>query len=421
MGGAYGRVVRQPVLRRLLPGLLVSALGDGMSMVAVAWLAVQIAPPGREGVWTGLAVAAYSLPATVGAAVFGRLVRGFTGTRLVAIDATLRAVALGTIAVLAVAGALAPAGYVALLAVSSLLHAWGSAGTYTLIAEQLPEEDQVAGNALVSTFTQAALVVGPALAGGVTALTGPGWVIGADALSFAVLAATCWLVRVRHAAPVAAEPDEVQAGGWRTIVRQPRLLGLIAVTCVFFFLYGPVEVALPIHVATELHGSPGLLGLFWTVFGVGAVVGGLSAGLLRNRPLWAVVVIIIVGWGATLLPLGLIDAVLPGLIGFAAGGVIYGPFTAICTALFQRACPPQVLSRVLATRTALTTPSTAVGMLIGGPVVSAIGGQTTLLVSAVLTVALGVVVAAGVRLASRNASRAVQLADASRVPLGTPS
>jgi hypothetical protein len=38
-------------------------------MVAVAWLAVRIAPLGREGVWTGLAVAAYSLPATVGAAV----------------------------------------------------------------------------------------------------------------------------------------------------------------------------------------------------------------------------------------------------------------------------------------------------------------------------------------------------------------
>src|SRR5712692_11337974 len=113
--GAYGRVASQPVLRRLLPGMLVSALGDAMSMVAVAWLAVQIAPPGREGVWTGLAVAAYSLPATLGAAVFGRLVRGFTGARLVAADATVRAVALGTIAVLAVAGALTPVGYVALL------------------------------------------------------------------------------------------------------------------------------------------------------------------------------------------------------------------------------------------------------------------------------------------------------------------
>jgi MFS family permease len=309
------------------------------------------------------------------------------------------------------------------------LHAWGIAGTYTMIAELLPDDDRVAGNALVSTFAQAAFVVGPALAGGVTALAGAGWVIGADALSFAALAACCWPVPVRRArasmtAPASDEEDGLReagptgdgpaAGGWRTIVRQPRLLGLVAVTCVFFFLYGPVEVALPIHVAAELHGSPGLLGAFWTVFGVGAVAGGLGAGLLRNRPLWAVVVIIIVGWGAALLPLGLSDAVLPGLIGFAAGGLVYGPFTAICTALFQRACPPQVLSRVLATRTALTAPSTAVGMLLGGPVVSAIGGRSTLLASAVLTIALGVLVAAAVRIAGiarlrRAASRAAQL------------
>jgi hypothetical protein len=57
---SIGRVLGQPALRRILPGMLVSALGDGMSMVAVAWLAVQIAPPGQVGVWTGLAVAAWA-------------------------------------------------------------------------------------------------------------------------------------------------------------------------------------------------------------------------------------------------------------------------------------------------------------------------------------------------------------------------
>ena len=121
--------------------MLVSALGDGMSMVAMAWLAVQIAPLDQAGVWT----------------------------------------------VLAVAGLLDPVVYVNLLAVSSLLHAWGSAGAYTLIAESLPEEgDRVNGYAILSTFTQAAVVVGPALAGGLAALVGPGWVIGADAMAHPV-------------------------------------------------------------------------------------------------------------------------------------------------------------------------------------------------------------------------------------------
>jgi Major Facilitator Superfamily len=392
--GSLGRPVRHPVLRRVLPGMLVSALGDGMSMVAVAWLAVEIAPSGQAGVWTGLAVAAYALPAPIGAAVLARLVRGLRAGQLVAADASLRAVTLGVVAILGVAGLLDPVVYVALLAVSSLLHAWGSAGAYTLIAELLPEEDRVAGNALLSTFTQAAFVVGPALAGGLTALVGPGWVIGVDALSFAVLAVSGLAASGRPAAAVAVAPAAPATGGWRIILDQPRLLGLIVVTCVFFFLYGPVEVALPVHVAHELHGSPGLLGLYWTVFGIGATTGALGAALLRHRPPWRVVVSIIVGWGAALLPLGLTDAVAPGLVGMAVGGLIYGPFTAICTALFQRSTPPQALSRVLAARTALTTPSTALGTLLGGPVVAAVGGRHTLLISALLTIALGVSVAA---------------------------
>jgi MFS family permease len=401
-----GRVLSQPPLRRILPGMLVSAIGDGMSMVAVAWLAVQIAPPDRAGVWTGLAVAAYALPATVGAAALARLVRGFRGVRLVAVDASLRAVALGAIAVLAVAGRLDPVLYVVLLAVSSLLHAWGNAGAYTLIAESLPAEDRVTGNAIVSTFTLAAVVVGPAVAGGLAALVGPGWVIAADAASFAVLAAICWTAPPWSATAVSADASPVSAdaspvsgpppaaGGWRTISGQPRLLGLLAVTCVFFFLYGPVEVALPVHVARELDGSAGLLGLYWTVFGVGATLGGLGAGLLRHRSPWLVVVSIIVGWGAALLPLGLTDLVGPGLVGFAIGGLIYGPFTAICTALFQHLSPPHALSRVLATRSALTIPATALGTLLGGPLVTAVGSRYTLLISALLTVAFGACVAA---------------------------
>jgi MFS family permease len=399
--GPYRRVFARPVLRRVMPGMAMSALGDGMSFVAVAWLALTIAPAGQAAVWTGLAVAAYSLPATVGAAVFGRWVRGFGGARLVAVDASVRAVALGAIAALALFDRLNATGYVVLLALSSLLHAWGYAGAYTLVAEELPEEDRVAGNALVSTFTQGAMVVGPALAGVVTAAVGPAWVIAADAATFAALAAVCWPLPSRPATP--ADPDAAadapSAGGWRTILARPSLVGLIAITCVFFFLYGPVEVALPIHVAEELRGSAGVLGLFWAVFGVGAVIGSLAAGLLRRGSPWVIIVAIIVGWGAALLPVGLTDAVGPGLVGFAIGGLIYGPFTAISTALVQRISPPAVLSRVLATKTALTTPSTAAGTLLGGPLVAAIGGQATLLWSGVATIGFGAVVAAVVGLA----------------------
>jgi hypothetical protein len=50
----YGPVLRSAPVRRLLPGLIVSGLGDGMSVVAVSWLALRLAPPGRAGVWVAV-------------------------------------------------------------------------------------------------------------------------------------------------------------------------------------------------------------------------------------------------------------------------------------------------------------------------------------------------------------------------------
>ncbi len=387
----YVAVLTDPTMRRILPGIMVSSLGDGMSAVAVAWLALQIAPAGQRGVWTGLAVAAYAMPSTLGALLLGPLVRRFNGPRLVAADALLRTVLLGAVPVLYLSSMLAPAVYVALLAASSLLHAWGSAGTYTMVAEALPAGDRLTGNALVSTCGQIATIAGPAIAGVLAATVGPAWVIGLDAATFAVLALCCGMVAGR----LPAAPPPAPIGGTtgpRTLLRYPQLLALIAVTCGFFFLYGPVEVALPVHVALELHGSATVLGLYYMVFGIGGIVGGLCAGLLQHRPLWIVIAAVITGWGISLLPNGLTNALVPCLVGFGLGGLIYGPFSPLSAGLFQQTSPPHLLSRMLATRGALLLPATSLGTALGGPLVAAIGARHTLFVSAASTILLGLVV-----------------------------
>ena len=106
----YYPAVSHPVIRRLLPGLATSALGDGMSAVAIAWLALKLAPAGSKGLWVGAAVAAYSLPGAAGAVLLRRWLRGRAGARLAFANAVLRTLALGLVGILAVAGALDPAG-----------------------------------------------------------------------------------------------------------------------------------------------------------------------------------------------------------------------------------------------------------------------------------------------------------------------
>jgi MFS transporter, DHA3 family, macrolide efflux protein len=167
------------VLRRVLPGAAASALGDGMSAVAIAWLALKLAPEPSRGLLVGAAVAAYLLPGAVGAVALRRWLGGRGGARLASVNAMLRAAALGLIGCLALAGRLDPAGYVALLAISSLLSAWGVAGKYTLIADLLPPDQRVAGNTVFGLADQTSLMIGPALAGLLAAAAGPAVVITA--------------------------------------------------------------------------------------------------------------------------------------------------------------------------------------------------------------------------------------------------
>ena len=127
----YYPALRHPVLRRVLPGAAASALGDGMSAVAIAWLALKLAPEPTRGLLVGAAVAAYSLPGAAGAVILRRWLAGSLarwlagrgGARLASVNAVLRVAALGLIACLALTGQLDPAGYVVLLGVSSLLSA----------------------------------------------------------------------------------------------------------------------------------------------------------------------------------------------------------------------------------------------------------------------------------------------------------
>ncbi|MFE5676818.1 MFS transporter [Streptomyces erythrochromogenes] len=413
---AYRPLFAHAGFKRLLPALAASDLGDGMSVVAVAWLAIEIAPPGRSGLLLGAALAAYGLPGALGALLFGRWLRRLPPARLLTADSRIRAVLLGCVPLAWAAGVLHPVLYVALLAGSSVLHAWGNAGRYSLVAQMLPAQQRLAANALLSSSVSASIVIGPALAGFLAMVVSPAWLIGLDALSFAVLAVLVGRVRAADgkAGPEAAAEAEgaPQAGadrpsaGLQLLRKQPELLGVLALTWFFNFLYGPAEVALPLHVTDDLHAGAGLLGLYWALFGVGAVLGGLAVGTLRRFPLWPVTLGIVAGWGFALVPFGLGASAPVTLACFTLGGLIYGPFTALSYTLFQERTPAAWLTTVLAARSAALLTAGPVGTALGGPLIALMGPRGVLAASGIATVALAAVgTAVRIRSTRRPASR----------------
>ena len=387
---AYSALLRDRRARRLLSGLGVSSLGDGMSIVTIAWLAVRTAPAGRLGLFVGLAVAAYALPGAVGALTLGRYLRHRPARALVLANSVLRAGFLGAIVVLEGVGALSPAAYVVLLAGSSLLASWGSAGQYTMLADIGGEDGRLAANSLASAQVWLATIVGPALAGILLSRIAPGWLLAFDAASFAFLGVQASRT---HDAAVTGEPVDARTAesGFR-LLRRHDLLGLIALTWLFFFLYGPVEDALPVYVAHDLHAHARLLGAYWTAFGVGALASTLFTGALRGRATRRVVLLIVAGWGACLVPFGFAPTAVT-VTCFALGGVVYGPFIPLTYALFQSITTRANLPSVLAARSAALTVSTPLGTAIGGPIVAGLGAGWTLTASGAATVLLAAVAA----------------------------
>ncbi|WP_338118133.1 MFS transporter [Streptomyces coryli] len=392
MKNAYRPVLANRVFRRLILGFVVSYLGDGMSFVAVAWLAIELAPEATAGLWVGAAVASATLPGVIGALVLGRRLRRLPAKRLLLLDNTARAIFLGAVPLAWFAGVLTPPLYVVLLAASSLLHAWGSAGKYTIVAELLPDDQRLAANSLISSLNFGATIAGPAIAGVLVTYVNTALVIGIDALTYVFLAVILLRTRLPDSRPAAAPVDQAAArGGFALLRSHPQLLGLLALTWFFNFLYGPVEVALPLHVTDDLDGPGTLLALYWILFGAGAVVGGLAVGALRRLPLWPVTVGIVIGWGLTLLPFA--SSTVPTaatIVSFTLGGMIYGPFVAFSVTLMQTTSPPEHLPAMLAARSAALLTASPLGTALGGPLTTALGPRATLGVSGLATVALGV-------------------------------
>lgn len=363
-------------------------------------MAIQLATPGQGGVVAGLSLAAYTLPGAVGALALGRWFGGMSAQKLVAASTGLRALGLATIVALAATGQLDTFSYIALLAASSLFSAWGNAGLYTIVSQLFTDGRQLPANALLSASQQISIIIGPAIAGMILLKLDGSAILAVNAVSYLLLLTTVARLKLPQQLAVARRAGVV--AGFRILAQRPQLASLLLITAVFFFLYGPVEVGLPLYVTGNLAGSGQLLGAFWTAFGVGAVIGGFAGGALARAPRWPAVTAIIFGWGLALLPFGITDNTSATVISFAIGGLIYGPFPAFTISLFQQAADASELTSVLAARSAVTTTATPLGAALGGPLVTLWGAADTLLYSGIATIMLAALVTASMLLLKRS-------------------
>lgn len=175
----------------------------------------------------------------------------------------------------------------ALAVMQGLAGAFDMPAGQVLVARSVPKEDLPNAIALNSSLFHSSRILGPALAGLVTAAWGEGWAFNLNALSYVAALVGILMLRLPPKEPGAAKRSILHEllEGLRFVNDSAHLRVLFALLFATTFLAMPYTVLMPAIVKDVLHAGPRELGWIMGVSGVGATLGALRLASLDRAKL----------------------------------------------------------------------------------------------------------------------------------------
>ncbi len=375
------RAFRSPDYRWLWTGAFVSSVGTWMQKVAQSWLVLTMTgSPFYLGLDMFLADAPFLLFALVGGVMADRHDRR---RLLFASQAVQMATAFLLGGLVATSTVTIPA-ILALSFVVGTAQAFGGPAYQALVPLLVPKEDVGNAVALNSIQFNLARVVGPAIAGWAFYRFGAAACFGLNGLSFvAVLVALFFLKQGAPEGEAASGSvlESLKVG--IAVLRETRALGqLVLLTFAGSFFSIPVLTLLPVVARDVFHADAGGYSQFLTVFGAGAVSGGLLvAGLDRvgSRGKTGLVMQVVYGLLSAAFALSRVHALSLVLL-FLSGAALMSVFPTFMT-LVQTTAPEGVRGRVVSVYVLALRGAMPLGSLAAGSAAEAIGAPATIAIS----------------------------------------
>ena len=393
LGARLPAVLReQPQFRLLFWGQVLSIIGDRVTFIAVPF-GVLAAGGGTKEV--GLVAGAMAAPFLVFSLVAGVWADRIDRRSIMITSDIVRVLCQAVAGSLLIAGVAEPWHLAVIGLVYGSADAFFGPAMYGLLPQIVSPAHLQSANALRGLSMSAGMVIGPATAGILVALVGPGGALLADAATFAV--SVGFLLRLKPATIERAETTEPNfltglREGWREVRARSWVWAMLLGLAVYHVVVLPsVFVLGPVLAERELGGA-GSWALITVGFGVGAVLGQLL--LLRwrpTRPIYASAAALIgASCQAAIIGSGL---PVPAIAALEA-------LTAVCVQIYftlwetsiQEQVPQHAVSRVSSYDLLVSVGLLPLGAVVVGPVAEVAGLHTTLYVMSVV----GVVVAAAI-------------------------
>lgn len=387
--------------RRALAGLvaaeLISALGSQLTRLALPWFVlVETGSPARMA----LVFAAQLLPVALLGLPSGTLVQRI-GARTTMIGADLGRAPL--IALIPLLHAFDVLSFPLLLVMAVALGVFSTpyyASQRLVLPEVLGEDERAVAraNSLIEGTTEAANLLGPALAGVLIALVGAANVLWLDAASYLLSALVLLLLVPASGSTPREEQSRGLLAGLRFMLRDQLLRTLVFSTLTFGFAGPMLLAALPYLAFARYDENPRIAGWLLASWGAGAIAGSaLTFRLVARLPPLQVASIGVAGFVAPLWFLAL-DLPAWGVAVLLALSGLANPLTNAVVAVLTIRVPPALRAKAM---TALITMNRLIGPLgygLAGLLLRDVGiTYVFLLVAALDTIAAVIFLSAALR------------------------
>ncbi len=332
-----------PAFRRLWVSTSFSTIGHQLAVVAVLAQSWKLT---GDPVAVGAVGLAQALPMLVGGLVGGVFADALDRRGLVLATTAGQVVAAAGLAAQAFAQLGSFPLLLVLVGLQSGCAALGAPARRTFVVTLLPAQQVGAGLAWTNLSFQAAMLVGPALGGVVTAAWGSGACYAADAASLVIAAyGVLRLPSMRPAGETRVRPRTV-VRGLTFVARTPVVAGAFLTDVCATVLAMPIAL-FPALNDERFAGDPKTLGLFLSAIAVGGLAAGfLSGSFTRLRRLGIVQLVAAAVWGVALTGFGLATPLWLALACLAVAGAADTVSVVSRGALVQLATPDSHRGRV---------------------------------------------------------------------------
>ena len=362
---------------------LVNAGSNWLQQVTLGWLAYDISGSALLAAFT---FGVRSLPQLIVGPIGGVLGDRFDRKRGVQVNSAYMAILASGFAALLIFGQVQPWHILVFSLLQGLMQSLVQPTRQALVSNTVPPEDLM--NAIsLNSFAQTTMrLIGPAIAGALIALSGPALNFTIQSIAYIVTFLMLIPMKTPYTSSARRRREvsmrESFTEGLRYVVKQPTILGLMALAVVPTLFTTPVNLGLlPVIASDRLHIDSDGLGLLYSAQGMGAVIGTFTLATFssfRRRGLAVSAAAVCLSITITLYSQVTVFLIALPLV--AIGTCSYMTYSTMAQTIIQSITPDEYRGRVMGLFM-INNGLTPFGTLIFGAIAELYGVQSAIIVA----------------------------------------